>query len=860
MSKRRSRRNKFRRQTPVHKIFSAANTPVSNCGVPDAFSSNTRVANAAAEAAYRQAVGLAEQGDFDQARSAYRALVSQKAPSRLLALVENDIGALCAMRGEMSAARAQFARALAMDDGCRVARQNLAKLDDNEPPATALSISEVSTSGAASLPRMRTAILSILFNWPSTGGGTVHTAETAKFLSRAGYDVKHFYAQYAGWGVGHVTLPLDYPSQALAFESADWNAREIQRRFREAVDHFQPDYVVLTDSWNFKPLLAEAMSGYKYFLRLAAQECLCPLNNVRLLLDDKGQFSACPRNQLATADVCRQCVASRQHQSGSLHQAERALSGFGTAGYNEKLRRAFAEAEGVLAVNPLIAAAVSPFAKAVHVVPSGFDPERFPWPWTDEPRIGPKTKATIFFAGIVEEYMKGFQVLHAACAKLWARRQDFELVATCDPPGQHDPMTRFVGWLSQDELPKHLRQADFLVFPTIAEEALGRSAVEAMGVGRPVIASRIGGLPYTVIEGLTGLLFEPGNVDELASKIEQLLDDPALRERMGAAARQRFVEHFTWDSIIERSYRGLLKPPPKKPSAGATRFDQMRDDVGKFFAIPLADVTRMFQTFRGMRQTQLQSDGSRPSLKLPVEQEFLVCLLLSLTRPTTVVVIDEPGEVAVRHFNDMRGIVGQEFQVIRHEPNEKRGLAPATMDQDREIDLLGTACAPFSTDSYDGTQVTLPETTVKSLDPWEDMAGQSPFPQQPHPQTMATSGSFQIDILDRYGSGFIWLGAADNSLVEEVFTETSRHFGQWLLAVQGDGECDGRSPNALRLSELAERIGFIGSPIDKTNGTHRFRTFESAAGMTLVVPSHLCAPQNAGGTTSEIRSNSTCQE
>ncbi len=120
-------------------------------------------------------------------------------------------------------------------------------------------------------------------------------------------------------------------------------------------------------------------------------------------------------------------------------------------------------------------------------------------------------------------------------------------------------MTRFVGWLSQDELPRQLRQADFLVFPTIAEEALGRSAVEAMGVGRPVIASRIGGLPFTVIEGLTGLLFEPGNVDELAAKIELLLDDPALRERMGTAARQRFEETFTWDAIINKHYHALLQ-------------------------------------------------------------------------------------------------------------------------------------------------------------------------------------------------------------------------------------------------------------------------------------------------------------
>ena len=128
--------------------------------------------------------------------------------------------------------------------------------------------------------------------------------------------------------------------------------------------------------------------------------------------------------------------------------------------------------------------------------------------------------------------MKGFAVLHEACRRLWQRRQDFELVATGDPPGRVDAFTRFVGWLSQEELPRHLRAADVLVMPTVAQEALGRTAVEAMAVGRPVIASRLGGLPFTVLDGATGLLCEPGDPDDLGRKIEMLLDDADLRQRL----------------------------------------------------------------------------------------------------------------------------------------------------------------------------------------------------------------------------------------------------------------------------------------------------------------------------------------
>ena len=104
--------------------------------------------------------------------------------------------------------------------------------------------------------------------------------------------------------------------------------------------------------------------------------------------------------------------------------------------------------------------------------------------------------------------------------------------------GPIDEFTRSVGWCSQDELPRHYRAADICLVPTIAQDALSITSVEAMAAGIPVIASRIGGLPYTVSDGVTGLLFEPGNPVDLAGKIGRLLDDPALRTRDGAGRAQ----------------------------------------------------------------------------------------------------------------------------------------------------------------------------------------------------------------------------------------------------------------------------------------------------------------------------------
>ena len=438
------------------------------------------------------------------------------------------------------------------------------------------------------------------------------------------------------------------PTEPLTFDDASWNVPAIQERFRSAIDRFAPDYVIITDSWNSKPILAEALHGYRYFLRLAAQECLCPLNNVRLLMDSSGRATACPRHQLATPDVCRQCVSDLAHFFGSLHQAERNLSGYGTPEYDAKLRRAFAEAEGILAVNPLIAAAVGPYAKAVHVLPSGFDPERFPWPWpTAAGSNGAGHRTKVLFAGLVSEYMKGFHIAHDACSKLWKVRQDFELLATADPPGQVDEFTRYVGWQSQDMLPRQIRQADLLVFPTVAEEAGSVSRVEAMGVGRPVIASRIGGLPYTVSDRTTGLLFEPGNAGDLAAKLAQLLDDPALRERMGQAGRRKFEDEFSWPILIERQYKQILKrrEPRSQFGPGFTPSilqpvdrQKLAIELADCFGLSTAEIERMLAVYRTFYETRSYDEKSADDA-LTFEEAFVLCTMCSLLQPRSIIEI-----------------------------------------------------------------------------------------------------------------------------------------------------------------------------------------------------------------------------
>jgi glycosyltransferase involved in cell wall biosynthesis len=384
----------------------------------------------------------------------------------------------------LDAATAGFLSALEMDPECRPARLNLgflrARIPGSEGPAVEEPVNYPSGPPANS-DRVRVAIVSFLFNWPSTGGGTVHTYELARFLQNAGYEVRHIYARHEPWGIGGVSGTLPYPAEPLEFDGQSWNLDSIQQRFRRAVDAFAPDHVIVTDSWNSKPILAEAVRGYPTILRLQALENLCPLNNVRLLSGDNGGLVQCPKHQLADYDGCATCVRQNGQQSGELHRAERALCRVGTPEYRDTLLRSFREAEAVLVVNPLTEAMVSPYARKVCTVTAGMDPARYPWP---PPNARDDTKregvTRLIFAGLVDEQMKGFDVLHRACAILRQHGQDFELIATADPPGQVDEFTRFVGWQSQENLPGHSRAAEILVMPVVVQEALGRTAVAAM--------------------------------------------------------------------------------------------------------------------------------------------------------------------------------------------------------------------------------------------------------------------------------------------------------------------------------------------------------------------------------------------
>jgi glycosyltransferase involved in cell wall biosynthesis len=111
---------------------------------------------------------------------------------------------------------------------------------------------------------------------------------------------------------------------------------------------------------------------------------------------------------------------------------------------------------------------------------------------------------------------------------------------------------QFTGHLNRDQLGGFYGNARFSVVPTVCFESFGLVVAEAMSHGLPVIASRIGGLPEIVEDGVTGLLFEPGNAEDLAEKMKLLWDNPDLCRQMGQAGREKAVREYSENVHYER--------------------------------------------------------------------------------------------------------------------------------------------------------------------------------------------------------------------------------------------------------------------------------------------------------------------
>ena len=137
---------------------------------------------------------------------------------------------------------------------------------------------------------------------------------------------------------------------------------------------------------------------------------------------------------------------------------------------------------------------------------------------------------------------------------------DCEQVRLVKENGLEDIVT-FTGGIEREELAKRYAKAEIAVAPSLYE-GFGLPTAEAMACQLPVVVARAGALPEVIgKDGETGILVPPADSDTLATAIKRLLDDGALRRRMGEAGRKRVQENFSWEQAAKKAvqvYEELL--------------------------------------------------------------------------------------------------------------------------------------------------------------------------------------------------------------------------------------------------------------------------------------------------------------
>jgi glycosyltransferase involved in cell wall biosynthesis len=239
--------------------------------------------------------------------------------------------------------------------------------------------------------------------------------------------------------------------------------------------------------------------------------------------------------------------------------------------FDRILRYNFRRADMVTATSRMLAEATAIFCPPVtkvHIIPFGVDTNAFaPSPRTYQNKsliIG--TVKTLRPRYGIRELILAFQRIADAFPTVrlmivGGGEQHAELQALLVNLNLENRIT-LTGQVDHKYVPEYLRSFDIFVVPSLTHrESFGVAAVEASASGLPVVASQVGGLPEVVLDGKTGLLVPPGDIDALATAISRLLADSALRARMGQAGRQFVLDHYRWEDnakLMEQLYNKVL--------------------------------------------------------------------------------------------------------------------------------------------------------------------------------------------------------------------------------------------------------------------------------------------------------------
>jgi glycosyltransferase involved in cell wall biosynthesis len=406
---------------------------------------------------------------------------------------------------------------------------------------------------------MRLAFVDLVFSWPPNGGADVDLFHTAKALQALGHEVHLFVSGLDASSERGAFDPeaLPFPATRLVMDERDLKPKKVAAAFRKSVDAWNPDGVFVCNGFFFKPALIDALAHHPIAARYYAYEVACMRD---LLLYKDG--APCPNNYLETPNECRKCALQGMRKNirkGELltwpqeFMASRAYM----PGYHRRLSASLRKLNSAIVYNEIQERHIENFVDDVHVVPGGVDAQSFEA--SAPPTRGAGEKKVILMAGRVEDSMKGLATMREAGALLSEHRADFEIWATHTDHTLNCDWFRSIGWHDHEGVRALYAESDICVVPSLWEEPFGMVAVEAMASGRPVCASRVGGLQGIVTHGETGFLFDRADGKELAAQLDKLLDNADLRTEMGEKGRRRVEEEYDWGRVIANHYPAIFE-------------------------------------------------------------------------------------------------------------------------------------------------------------------------------------------------------------------------------------------------------------------------------------------------------------
>jgi glycosyltransferase involved in cell wall biosynthesis len=234
---------------------------------------------------------------------------------------------------------------------------------------------------------------------------------------------------------------------------------------------------------------------------------------------------------------------------------------------NELERSVFMESDRMVVVSKKLvelAEGLGVPSERILLIPNGVNPSRFKPDEVGRHRIRTQLqiqeKIVIGFVGSLKPW-HGVETLAEAFCRIYYENADVHLLIVGDGPKRTElesqlqryglaTQVTWTGNVSHADVPAYISAMDIAVAPYVSHDNFYYSPVkifEYMAVEKPVVAGGIGQVNETIIHRDTGLLYEPGNVIQLRNTLQELIDSPDLRERLGKAAREWVIRNRTWD-------------------------------------------------------------------------------------------------------------------------------------------------------------------------------------------------------------------------------------------------------------------------------------------------------------------------